>query len=107
MSSVQPPGRFVCLGVDPWRKKPPGGGHVCALAGMSASMENGAFVKALLSAVFAGVPVVSVQVVARGVGEVRLTSFCSKQLYVVPFCLICSVCAAPALERPLTPSQAP
>src|SRR6202043_3293096 len=101
MSSVQPPGRFAWLGVDPRGKKMPGCGQGCALAGMSASMENGAFVKALLRAVFARVPVVWTPVVSRGVGYVRFTSFCGKQVYVVPFCFICSVCAAPALARPL------
>src|SRR5690242_12725917 len=106
MSAVQPPGRFKELGVRPWGAKTPGCGQVCAVAGMYASMEKGAFAKRLVKAVFAGVPVVSAQVADRG-GEVRLTSFWSKQLYVVPFCLTWTVCAALAFVRPLTPSQPP
>ena len=70
---------------------------------MYCSIENGAFGKWLVN----GVPVeVSVQSPGSG-GDVRLTSFCSRQVYSSPFCAIWFVCASGASARPFTPSQPP
>src|SRR6266550_3727966 len=110
MSRVQPPGRLAGLGRRPFGANTPGCGQVRASFGIYASIENGELAKWLLNGVLVAagtVPVVSVQVVARGVGDVRLTSFCRRQAKTAPFCLICSVVAALALLRPLTPSQVP
>jgi hypothetical protein len=70
----------------------PGGGQVVADAGMKSSMVNGWLVKWLVNVV--GV-VVSVQVAGSG-GEVRLTSFCSRQSYGTPAWLTWMVRAAGA-----------
>ncbi len=103
MSLVHPPGRLLGLGVRPFGANTPGCGHVRASFGMNASIENGAFGKWLLNAV----PVlVSVQSAGCG-GDVRLTSFCSRQLYRSPFWPIWFVRAASAFARPFTPSQPP
>jgi hypothetical protein len=76
MSLVHPPGRFAALGVKPVGENAPGCGHVRASFGMYVSIGNGAFGKWLLNAV----PVlVSVQSDGCG-GDVKLTSFCSRQL---------------------------
>jgi hypothetical protein len=88
MSRVQPPGRLLGLGAKPFGANTPGCGHVRASFGMYASIENGAFGKWLTNA---GDPtVVSAQSAGSG-GDVRLTSFCSRQWYVLPSSLTCSV----------------
>src|SRR5438876_10335738 len=45
MSRVQPPGRLAGSGGSPFGAKTPGCGHVRALAGMKASIWNGALTK--------------------------------------------------------------
>ena len=76
MSRVHPPGRLDGLGGRPFGAKTPGCGQVRALAGMYVSMPNGAFGKWLVNVVAV---VVSVHVAVSG-GEVRLTSFCKRQV---------------------------
>src|SRR5690349_10710442 len=104
MSRVQPPGRLLGLGVSPFGANTPGCGHVRASFGMYASIENGAFLKWLVNAGDPGVA--SAQSAGSG-GDVRLTSFWKRQLKIFPASLTCSVCAASAFARPLTPSQPP
>lgn len=76
MSSVQPPGEPVPLRKPCAAKAPSGFGQVAAEVGMKSLISNGLFLKALR---IATEPVLSVQVVGCGDGEVRLTSFCSRQ----------------------------
>src|SRR5580765_1001812 len=103
MSLVHPPGRLAGLGVRPFGANTPGCGHVRASFEMYCSIEKGALVKWLEN----GAPVlVSVQSDGCG-GDVRFTSFCSRQLYRRPFWPIWFVRAASAFERPFTPSQPP
>ena len=100
---MQPPGWPLPFGT-PCAAKTFGGGHVVAVAGMNESMLNGELVKSLLN----GLPLASVPEHATGCGgDVRFTSFCSRQVYAVPFIPICVICAEVAPERPFTPSQPP
>src|SRR5438105_8920109 len=103
MSSVQPPGKFAGLGVNPCGAKTPGWGQVRASFGREASIENGAFLKWLANAL----PVVVSVHLADSGGEVRLTSFWSKHLYGTPPWLTWMVLARDASRRPLTPSHPP
>src|SRR5207302_2677206 len=100
MSRVQPPGRFALFGGRPFGAKTPGCGQVCASFGMYCSMLKGVLRKWLVKVVLV---VVSVQSAASG-GDVRLTSFCSKQWYGSPACPIWVVWPASALARPFTAS---
>src|SRR5260221_11848074 len=104
MSSVHPPGSPVPF-LNPCAANAPFGfGHVVSVAAMNASIANGPFSDALEK----DVPVVlSVHVVASGDGEVRFTSFCSRQGNFVPAWLTCNVCAGSAFDRPSTPSHPP
>src|SRR4029077_13393985 len=101
MSFVHPPARLALLGRRPFGANGlPGCGQVCALAGMYASMLNGLLVKCIPAVV----SVAAAQSAGNG-GEVRLTSFWSRQAYAAPAWLICVELVA--LARPLTPSQPP
>src|SRR5438874_943027 len=103
MSRVHPPERLLGLGGRPFGAKTPGCGQVRASFGMYCSMLKGVLRKWLVKVVLV---VVSVQSAGSG-GDVRLTSFCSKQWYGAPACPICVVWPASALARPLTASQPP
>src|SRR2546429_7802205 len=98
MSRVQPPGSPV-PSAKPVAEKAPGGGHVFAVFGMKASIENGAFVKWLVNIV----PVVEAEQAAGC--DARVTSFWSKQWDAAPPRPIWNGCAGAAFARPLTPSQ--
>src|SRR5437764_1663377 len=99
MSRVQPPATPVA-GVTPFAAKTPGGGHVVAVDGISASIANGWFVKWLVNV---APVVVSLQSAGCG-GAVRLTSCCIRQLNATSFAFTCFTAVA---GRPLTPSQPP
>ena len=73
MSRVQPPGRLLGLGGRPFGAKTPGCGQVRASGGRNASIANGSFVKWL------AIPCAASVHVTESGGEVRLTSFCSRQ----------------------------
>src|SRR5690349_15674158 len=103
MSAVHPPGRPV-----PFRKPcaanvPFGFGHVVSDGAMSESIRNGAFGNALENAVDV---VLSVHVEVSG-GDVRLTSFCIRQVKGAPAWLRWMVWAGSALAMPFTPSHPP
>src|SRR5262245_19716489 len=99
MSRVQPPATPF-EGVTPFAAKTPGGGHVVAVGGISASIPKGWFGKCVVN----DVPVVE-SVQSPGCGaEVRLTSCCIRQENATPFAFICFTGVA---GRPLTPSQPP
>src|SRR5438445_698729 len=102
MSRVQPPGCPVPF-ATPFAAKTPGAGQVVSDGLMKSSIVNGAFLKWLVNG-FAVVE--SLQSAGCG-GEVRLTSFCSRQVNAVPDWLTCVVFAACAFATPLTPSQPP
>lgn len=76
-SRVQPPVRAPAeFFSKPFEAETPGAGQVLSVAAMTLSISKGLSGKALTKGV---APVVSVQLVASGEGEVRFTSFCSRQ----------------------------
>src|SRR4051794_20799143 len=103
MSRVQPPGWPLPFGT-PVDANTPGAGHVVSAAEMNASIPNGWFRKSLLKATPFGVT--PLHAVASG-GDVRFTSFWSRQPYAAPFWSRCVQLAADAFGRPFTPSQSP
>src|SRR5215831_8235631 len=98
MSLVQPPGSPVPLRKPLEANAPTGFGQVVAAGGMKSLISNGLFLNALR---IATEPALSVQLACNGDGEVRLTSFCSRQPYAVLLsCRTWAVCAASALDWP-------
>src|SRR5882672_11459815 len=80
MSFVQPPGRAPGLSLRmPLGANTPGAGQVLSVVAMTSSILNGRFLNALWNGV---APVLSTHVDGCG-GDVRLTSFCNKQVYAV------------------------
>ncbi len=86
----------------PLGAKTPGAGQVVSVGRMYRSMVNQLLRKWLAGTPWAG----SVQVVAKGEGEVRLTSFCSRQRYAVPSCatwvVVPRAFCSPSTTRPPT-----
>src|SRR3954451_20358871 len=80
------------------------GGHVLSAGLMKLSIVNGAFPKWLVNGPPGGPGVASLHVCESAA---RLTSFCFRQLYVLPAWLTCFVWVASAFDRPFTPSQPP
>src|SRR2546421_3248499 len=103
MSRVHPPERLLGLGGRPFGAKTPGCGQVRASFGMYCSMLKGVLRKWLVKVVLV---VVSVQSAGSG-GDVRLTSFCSKQWYGGPPRPNFGFFAPPAFAPPLPPPPTP